>query len=331
MNITILPNNITFQKHDKTKTLEKKHRELAKLFSKEGLKLKDVEKAAKKFPPINNYHPTSIEYNVREFVKLFKKYGLTTKDYLKMAKLQPTLLASKPETLALNIEILHNYLKKYGITKDDIIKITKTTPSFLSMSPHTLIKNFMEIIEYYKDYGLDGKDYIKGIKKSFLITKSFKNFKKREETITKHFACLGMETKDFITLFKKQIVALALNEEKILNKLDIWTYIETEKLDDEQRCIRPRELLESILRKNLSHSNETNFLYLLRCKLNKYYDMKLHSKNMKEEIPKLLKDNPDRIYEIPVLNHKFAKDFEKVITDFSNKTIKKNAFKIIFK
>ena len=72
MQINLLNSYTNFKACKKQLSLEK-HKELAMRFAKEGLTLSDVDKAANKFPQMDNCHPYTIERNIREFVNLYKK------------------------------------------------------------------------------------------------------------------------------------------------------------------------------------------------------------------------------------------------------------------
>ena len=307
-----------------------KHQRLAELFSDEGLTLAEIESAAKKFPEMDNNYPETIERNIRGFVSLYEKDGLTIKDHLKIAKFCPSLFASKPETLSQNITDLYDFVKEYGITKADIIKAQQKHKLLRAMSGKTIVRNLTEIPKKYEKYGLSQKEYVdKAFTLPGLLLISPEAFKDKCTAVVKHFAKDGMKTEDYISLFKKQFGIIGLSSQKIIEKLEQWKYIEQNKLFDEGKEANSHELLESILRKNLSHSEECNFFYLLRCKLNSYYDKKIGSKKCKEEITKLLRAKPDKIYNIPILCGKFAQQFENLITEFSNKILGKNAFRIV--
>lgn len=198
------------------------------------------------------------------------------------------------------------------------------------MSGKTIIRNLTDTPKKYEKYGLSQKEYVnKAFTQPGLLLISPEAFREKCATVVRHFAKDGMNTNDYITLFKKQFGIIGLSSKKIIEKLEQWKYIEQNTLFDEGKEVNSRKLLESILRKNLSHSEESNFFYLLRCKLNSYYDKKIGSRKCKEEITKLLQAKPDKTYNIPVLNEKLATPFENLITEFSNKILGKNVFRIV--
>lgn len=307
-------------------------KQLAMRFADEGLTLEDTEKIFKRFPKLKSADPYSMEYNIREFAKLYENEGLTVKQHLENAKKMPSLFASKPETLSNNIDDLYKFVSKYGITKKQIIELQNKIPVIRAMSANTLIRYMTDIPKRYKKSGLSEKEYVSmAMKDIFLITTSLERFEGNMNSLLEYYSDLGVTERDLIKTFKKQRMLATTSPAKIIEKIDLWRFIEENKIDDSGKKISKRAFKDLLLRKNLSHSTESNLLYLLRCKLNSYHGTDLSAKKIKEQLTAFLKQNSEKTFEIPVLKGVFTESFEKVISDFSINTLGKNVFKVILK
>lgn len=333
MMITNLQTNyfINFQGRKK-KNVNAKHEELAMRFAKEGLTVQDVEKAARKFSKLNNADPYSMEFNIREFVRMHKKDGLTLQQHLEAAKTCPSLFSSKPQTLSNHVSNLYEFASPYGITKEQIIELQNKSPVLRAMSSETLIGYMTDIPKMYRRAGLTEEEYVlSAFTDSRLIITSPKRFKNTIKTLYKHCSDLGVTVEDLINTFKKQREIVTCSPKNITEKIDSWKYIERNKLDDAGKTMSRREFKDLILRKNMSHSVESNLLYLLRCKLNNFYGTKMPAKKIKEHLTNFLRENADKTFDIPVLEGEFAGKFEKIVSDFSQKILNKNVFRVIVK
>lgn len=324
---------INFQARKK-KSVNPKHEELAMRFAKEGLTVEDISKAAEKFSKLNNADPYTLEFNIREFVRLHKEDGLTLHQHLKAAEACPSLFCSKPQTLSNHIDNLHKFAEPYGVTKKQIIEMQNKNPVIRAMSSETLIEYMTDIPKLYRRADLTQEEYVlSAFTDSRLIITSPRRFKNSIETFYKHCLDTGMAVtvKDLIDTFKKQREIITCSPESIIEKIDSWRYIEENKLRDSGETMRQKEFKDLILRKNMSHSVESNLLYLLRCKLNKFYGTKMPAKKIKEHLTNFLRENADKTSDITVLEGKFAGKFEKIISDFSQKVLNKNVFRVIVK
>ena len=189
-----------------------------------------------------------------------------------------------------------------------------------------------DIPRRYKKSGLTQEEYVKmSMADSFLTTVSPERFTSNIEAILKHYSDLGMTENDLIKTLKKQRVIVTSSSTSVIKKLDLWRFIEENKLADADKTMDKKDFKDLILRKNLSHSIESNLLYLLRCKLNSFYGTKMPAKKIKEPLVEFLRQNSDKIFEIPVLNGNFVEQFERVISEFSTKILNKNIFRVVVK
>lgn len=305
---------------------------LAVRFAEEGLTPDDAKKIFAKNSKLKTLPLYNMEYNIREFVKLHEKEGLTVKDHLEAAKIQTSLFASIPQTLSNNIDDLYEFVKKYGITKKQIIELQNKSPVLRAMSGETLIKYMTEIPKRYKKSGLSQEEYVNmAMNDCFLITVSPERFEGNMETLLRYYTDLGITEKDLIKTFKKQKMLVTSSPSNVIEKLDLWCFIEENKLADANKTMDKKDFKDLILRKNLAHSVESNLIYLLRCKLNSFYGAQFPAKKIKEPLAEFLKQNSDKIFEIPVLNGNFVEQFERVISEFSTKILNKNIFRVVVK
>ena len=305
---------------------------LAMRFAEVGLTLDDAKKILSRNSKLKTLPLYTMEYNIREFVKLLENEGLTVKQHLEAAKNITSLFASIPKTLSNNIDELYNFVSKYGITKKQIIEIQNRNPFLRAMSGKTLVNYLIDILKRYRKSGLKEEEFVPMVFKSgYLLGKNPKSFEESVNTILSHFSDLGMSEKDLIDTLKKQYMILKSSSASVIEKIDLWRYIEENKLADSGEKMKKKEFKDLILRKNLSHSIESNLIYLLRCKLNSYCGTNLPSKKIKEPLIEFLKQNSEKIIEIPVLKGSFVEQFEKVISEFSLKVLNKNIFRVIVK
>lgn len=305
---------------------------LAMRFEAEGMTADDAKKILNRFSKLKGTPLYTMEYNIREFARLHEEDGLTVKQHLEAAKRQPSLFASLPETLSNNVNDLHKFVSKYGFTKRQIIELQNKCPSLRAMSAKTLIHYMTDIPKRYKKSGLRQDEYVKmAMADIFLITVSPQRFENNINFLQKRYDDMGTTEKDLIKAFKKQRLLVTSSPENVSEKIDLWRYIEENKLNDAGKTMNKKEFKDLIFRKNLAHSVEADLLYLLRCKLNSYYGTNIPSKKMKEPIAKFIKEKSGQFIEIPVLEGRFVENFERVISDFSTKIINKNIFKVIVK
>ena len=309
-----------------------KQKELAMRFAKEGLTLDEIVKISEKYPYINNSIPYTLEYNIREFVKLHAEDGLTVEQQLKAAKKQPSLFCSKPLTLSNKINDLYDFVAPYGITKKDIIKQQNTNPILRVMSAQTLIKNMRDIPERYKDSGLTEEEYVNiTMQDNHMPAIKVQNFEKKINDLIDYYADLDMTEQDLIKAFKKHRLIITNSFKNVTEKIDSWRFIEENKLSDNGKTISKNELKDLILRKQLTHSLESNMLYLLRCKLNSYYQTKIPAKKTKESLSKFIVENSNKTFTIPVLDGKFTNKFKDIVSTLSKELVNKNIFEIVIK
>ena len=309
-----------------------KQKELAMRFADVGLTPEDVEKMSIKYPKLNYGSAYTNEYNVREFVKLFEQEGLTVEQHMEAVKKQPSLFASKPETLSKSINDLYNFASRYGVTKKGILELQAKNPVLRAMSAETLIYNMTEIPRCYKKSGLTEEEYVKmAFSDVYLISVTPERFIGNINSIIEYYQDLGITEKDLIKTFKKQRMIATSITKKIIEKIDCWKFIEENKLSDSNKKMKKKDFKELLLRKNLSHSVESNLMYLLRCKLNTYFGTNIPSKNFKEILVKFISQNSDKIIEIPILKGAFLNTFEEVVSNFSKSIVGKNIFKIAIK
>lgn len=305
---------------------------LAMRFAEEGLTPDEAKKILSKNHKLQTLPLYTMEYNIREFVKMHEQEGLTVKQHLETAKTQPSLFASIPQTLSNNIDDLYKFVSKYGITKKQIIELQNKSPVLRAMSGETLIKYMTEIPKRYKKSGLSQEEYVNmAMNDCFLITVSPERFEGNIETLLRYYTDLGITEKDLIKTFKKQKMLVTSSPSNVIEKLDSWRFIEENKLADSGKKIKKKDFKDALLRKNLAHSIESNLMYLLRCKLNSYQGTNLPSKNIKKPLVEFLRQNSDRIIEIPTLDGAFIKEFERVISEFSTKVLNKNIFRVVVK
>lgn len=307
-------------------------KQLAMRFEKEGLTLDDAKKIVEKFSKLKDGSPYTMEYNIREFVKLQAKEGLTVEQHLEAAKKQPSLFASAPSTLSDNIDEIHRLVSQYGIPKSRIIEVQNINPILRAMSGCTIVRNLTDIPKEYKSSGLKEEEYVKAaFKDLYLLGVPLTKFNGNMNAYLENLSDLNVTKKDLIKTFKKQHVLVTMSADNIINKLNLWRYIEENKAFDSNQKVSKKSFRESLLRKNLSHSIDSIMMYLLRCKLKSYYGAQIPSKKIKAPLEKLLKENSNKIYELPILKGTCAEAFERFASNFSIQTVGKNLFKMVIK
>jgi len=305
---------------------------LAMRFAEEGLTPDEAKKILSKNHKLQTLPLYTMEYNIREFVKMHEQEGLTVKQHLETAKTQPSLFASIPQTLSNNIDDLYEFVKKYGITKKQIIELQNKSSALRAMSGKTIISYLTKIPKRYSKSGLKVEEYVPlAFKNIYLMGINPERFEGNINALLEYYSDLGVTEKDLINTFKKQHMLVTSAPSTVIEKIDSWRFIEENKLADSGKKIKKKDFKDALLRKNLAHSIESNLMYLLRCKLNSYQGTNLPSKNIKEPLVEFLRQNSDRIIEIPTLDGAFIKEFERVISEFSTKVLNKNIFRVVVK
>ena len=94
-------------------------------------------------------------------------------------------------------------------------------------------QNIVKKIALFKLLDIDDGDEETYVKKCFsnnLLGINLNKFKSNEEAVTEHFAHRGMTKKDYIELFKKQPTIAYSSPDVLIEKLDLWSYIEENKI-----------------------------------------------------------------------------------------------------
>lgn len=276
----------------------------------------------------NELSETSIS-NLKGLASKFTNESLTYEQVLKATKRNTFMLFHKPETMEYNIKEVAKRFKNFGMTTETYLKCGLRQSTLFSISPDTIEKNINGTVNLFKNYGLTTEKFIQcGIlTPSIFILKpgSIKNkiFKISEK--------LNVPTADILEMFLKQPAQIACNEKGIIQKYEIFKYIEENKYFDlKQPLPNSKELSQSILRKKFTNSVDTCFMQLLRNKISNGLKkgQKLPHFNLEKSLNKFIKENQRSKIEFTILDGKYAKDFIKFASKFSRSIIHKNIFKI---